>query len=160
MDGQQLALFSQFGGFVQIGWNIPQGSFSKLREQPFAPFVHKLVAAFPCLADSVAEHIQAWSDFVLLSVESSFAESWVQDNVVLLGDAAHTMTPTGAFGLNAALEDADALAELLNEMAADQFTSTERLHELQASREEKVKQQLAKQLEMESSFQQRYESFQ
>ncbi|MDR9744934.1 FAD-dependent monooxygenase [Paenibacillus taichungensis] len=160
MDGQQLALFSQFGGYVQIGWNIPQGSFSKLREQPFAPFVQKLVAAFPCLADSVAEHIQTWSDFVLLSVESSFAELWAQDNVVLLGDAAHTMTPTGAFGLNAALEDADVLAELLIDMAADQFTSTERLQELQARRGEKVKQQLARQLEMESSFQQRYESFQ
>ena len=160
MDGQQLALFSQFGGYVQIGWNISQGSFSKLREQPFAPFVEKLVAAFPCLADSVAEHIQTWSDFVLLSVESSFSESWAQDNIVLLGDAAHTMTPTGAFGLNAALEDADVLSELLMRMAADQFVSTEPLQELQTLRGEKVKHQLARQLEMETSFQQRIESFQ
>lgn len=73
----------------------------------------------------------------MLSVESSFAESWAQDNVVLLGDAAHTMTPTGAFGLNAALEDADVLAELLIEMAADQFTSTERLQQLQTRRGKK-----------------------
>ncbi|MGC5771319.1 FAD-dependent monooxygenase [Paenibacillus pabuli] len=160
MDGQQLALFSQFGGYVQIGWNIPQGAFSMLREQPFAPFVQQLVAAFPCLAESVAEHIRTWSDFVLLSVESSFAESWAQGNVVLLGDAAHTMTPTGAFGLNAALEDADALSELLIAMSDNRFKSTEQLQMLQAIRGNKVKQQLARQLEMESSFQQRYESFQ
>ncbi|MGF9695427.1 MULTISPECIES: FAD-dependent monooxygenase [Paenibacillus] len=158
MDGQQLALFSQYGGYVQIGWNIPQGSFSSLREQPFAPFVEKLVAAFPCLSDSVAAHIQTWSDFVLLSVESCYSESWTQDNVVLLGDAAHTMTPTGAFGLNAALEDADALSEILTRMASDHFKFTEPLQQLQILRGDKVKQQLARQVEMESSFQQRYES--
>ncbi|WP_145410080.1 FAD-dependent monooxygenase [Paenibacillus xylanexedens] len=159
MDGQQLALFSQFGGYVQIGWNIPQGSYSKLRELPFTPFVQKLVTAFPCLADSVKAHIQTWSDFVLLSVESSYSETWTQDNIVLIGDAAHTMTPTGAFGLNAALEDADTLAELLTHMAKEQFVSMEPLQELQLLRGDKVKQQLAKQIEMEVSFQQRYESF-
>lgn len=159
MDGQQLALFSQFGGYVQIGWNIPEGAYSKLREQPIAPFVDKLVSAFPCLSDSVAANIQSWSDFVLLSVESSYSQSWAQDNVVLIGDAAHTMTPTGAFGLNAALEDADVLSEILVHMATDQFSSTAQLQELQTIRGAKVQQQLARQVEMESSFQQRYESF-
>ncbi|PQP80156.1 FAD-binding protein [Paenibacillus sp. PCH8] len=159
MDGQQLALFSQYGGYVQVGWNIPEGAYSKLREQPIAPFVDKLISAFPCLADSVAANIQSWSDFVLLSVESSYSQSWTQDNIVLIGDAAHTMTPTGAFGLNSALEDADALSELLVRMAAEHFESNALLQELQTVRGAKVKQQLARQVEMESSFQQRYESF-
>lgn len=159
MDGQQLALFSQYGGYVQIGWNIPEAGYAKLREQPFAPFVGKLVAAFPCLADSVAAHIRNWSDFVLLSVESSYSAKWAVDHVVLLGDAAHTMTPTGAFGLNAALEDADVLSELLIHMAKEDFRSLEALQQLQAIRGTKVQQQLARQVEMESSFQQRYESF-
>lgn len=159
MDGQQLALFSQYGGYVQIGWNIPEGGYAKLREQPFAPFVGKLVAAFPCLADSVADHIKDWSDFVLLSVESSYSSRWAEDHVVLIGDAAHTMTPTGAFGLNAALEDADVLAELLIQMAQNDFTSSDVLQQLQVIRGSKVQQQLARQVEMESSFQQRYESF-
>ena len=159
MDGQQLALFSQYGGYVQIGWNIPEGGYAKLREQPFAPFVGKLVAAFPCLADSVAAHIKNWSDFVLLSVESSYSSKWAEDNVVLIGDAAHTMTPTGAFGLNAALEDADVLAELLMQMAQNDFTSSDVLQQLQVIRGSKVQQQLARQVHMESSFQQRYESF-
>ncbi|MGF6354486.1 2-polyprenyl-6-methoxyphenol hydroxylase-like FAD-dependent oxidoreductase [Paenibacillus sp. 4624] len=159
MDGQQLALFSQYGGYVQIGWNIPEGGYAKLREQPFAPFVSKLVAAFPCLADSVAMHIKDWSDFVLLSVESSYSSRWAEDNVVLIGDAAHTMTPTGAFGLNAALEDADVLAGLLIQMAQNDFTSSDVLQQLQVIRGSKVQQQLARQVEMESSFQQRYESF-
>ncbi|WP_434751794.1 FAD-dependent monooxygenase [Paenibacillus amylolyticus] len=159
MDGQQLALFSQYGGYVQIGWNIPERGYAQLREQPFAPFVGKLVSAFPCLADSVAAHIKDWSDFVLLSVESSYSSRWANDNVVLIGDAAHTMTPTGAFGLNAALEDADVLSELLMQMAEDDYRSTDVLQQLQAIRGSKVQQQLARQLQMESSFQQRYESF-
>jgi 2-polyprenyl-6-methoxyphenol hydroxylase-like FAD-dependent oxidoreductase len=159
MDGQQLALFSQYGGYVQIGWNIPEGGYAKLREMPFAPFVGKLVSAFPCLADAVAAHIQNWSDFVLLSVESSYSSRWAEDNVVLIGDAAHTMTPTGAFGLNAALEDADVLSELLLQMVEGRFESAEVLQQLQAIRGPKVQQQLARQVEMESSFRQRYESF-
>lgn len=159
MDGQQLALFSQYGGYVQIGWNIPEGGYTQLRKQPFAPFVGKLVAAFPCLADSVAANIKDWSDFVLLSVESSYSPKWTDDNVVLIGDAAHTMTPTGAFGLNAALEDADTLSELLLQLAEDEFKSTDVLQQLQAIRGSKVQQQLSRQVEMESSFQQRYESF-
>lgn len=136
-----------------------RGAYSKLREKPIAPFVEKLVSAFPCLSDSVAANIQSWSDFVLLSVESSYCQSWAQDNVVLIGDAAHTMTPTGAFGLNAALEDADVLSELLVRMSADQFGSTAQLQELQTIRGAKVQQQLARQVEMESSFQQRYDPF-
>ena len=159
MEGQQLALFSQYGGYVQIGWNIPEGGYAELRKQPFAPFVGKLVSAFPCLADSVAAHIQNWSDFVLLSVESSYSSQWAKDNVVLIGDAAHTMTPTGAFGLNAALEDADVLSELLIQMAQDDFRSADVLHKLQTIRGPKVQQQLARQVEMEASFQQRYESY-
>lgn len=159
MDGEQLALFSQFGGYVQIGWNIPQGSYPKLRQQHFEPFIQQLVAAFPCLSDSLAAHIRSWSDFVLLSVESSYCESWTHGNIVLLGDAAHTMTPTGAFGLNAAIEDADVLAELLIGMAEDHFTDMAPLQQLQLARGEKVKQQLAKQVDMENSFQERYASF-
>lgn len=159
MDGEQLALFSQFGGYVQIGWNIPQGSYPKLRQQHFEPFIRQLVAAFPCLSDAVAAHIRSWSDFVLLSVESSYCESWTHGNIVLIGDAAHTMTPTGAFGLNAAIEDADVLAELLIGMADDHFTDMAPLQQLQLARGEKVKQQLAKQVDMENSFQERYTSF-
>ena len=42
---------------------------------------------------------------------SSECEIWGKDGVALIGDAAHTMTPTGAFGLNSALKDADAFAQ-------------------------------------------------
>lgn len=56
---------------------------------------------------------QSWKDFVLLDVFSSTSDNWGKDGVVLIGDAVHTMTPTGAFGLNSALMDAHVLAQLL-----------------------------------------------
>lgn len=114
VDGYQLSLFTQALGFIQIGWNIPEGSYPELRKQPFKPFIDKLIQAFPSLQQSVSENIQSWQDFVLLDVYSSESELWGKEGVALIGDAAHTMTPTGAFGLNSALKDAEALAKFIN----------------------------------------------
>ncbi|MEI4770832.1 FAD-dependent monooxygenase [Psychrobacillus sp. FJAT-51614] len=112
---KQLSLFTQTKGFIQIGWNIEEGSFPALRKQPFTPFIEQLIEAFPQLKDTVRQHIRSWQDFVLLDVYSSTSENWGKEGVVLIGDAVHTMTPTGAFGLNSALKDADLLASLIDE---------------------------------------------
>ncbi|MFE3972497.1 MULTISPECIES: FAD-dependent monooxygenase [unclassified Peribacillus] len=113
VNDSQVALFTQAGGFIQIGWNIEHGSFLHLRKQPFEPFIEDLLIAFPELKKVVCENIRSWNDFILLDVYSSYCETWTKDGVALLGDAAHTMTPTGAFGLNCAMKDADILADLI-----------------------------------------------
>lgn len=113
IDEMQLSLFTQAKEFIQIGWNIREGSYPELRKQPFTPFIEKLIKAFPQLKQTVNEHIQSWNDFVLLDVYSNFSEEWGKEGLALIGDAVHTMTPTGAFGLNSALKDADTLATLL-----------------------------------------------
>jgi 2-polyprenyl-6-methoxyphenol hydroxylase-like FAD-dependent oxidoreductase len=113
IDDMQISIFTQAKGYVQIGWNIEKGSYPLLRKQPFTPFIEKLCSAFPQLAPSVNEHIRSWKDFVLLDVFSSTSKQWSKDGVICIGDAVHTMTPTGAFGLNSALMDAHILAKLL-----------------------------------------------
>ena len=113
IDDMQISIFTQAKGYVQIGWNIKKGSFPILRKQSFSPFIEKLGAAFPQLTSSVNEHICSWKDFVLLDVFSSTSEQWGKDGVICIGDAVHTMTPTGAFGLNSALMDAHILAQQL-----------------------------------------------
>jgi len=113
-NNSQLALFTQFGGYIQIGWNIEENSFPHLRKGSFQSFIASLVEAFPELEQTVLEHIRSWQDFILLKVESSRSSTWVKQNVVLLGDAAHTMSPTGAFGLNSSLKDAEVLAEVIS----------------------------------------------
>ncbi|KAB7666450.1 FAD-dependent monooxygenase [Bacillus sp. B1-b2] len=116
---QQLALFTQYGNYIQIGWNIPENSFSSIRKESFQPFIQTLVGEVPELEQTVRKHIQSWKDFVLLKVVSSKSSTWVQDNVVLLGDAAHTMSPTGAFGLNSALKDAEVLAKIIPDIISN-----------------------------------------
>jgi 2-polyprenyl-6-methoxyphenol hydroxylase-like FAD-dependent oxidoreductase len=148
VNGKQLSLFTQALGYVQIGWNIEEGSYPELRKQPFKPFIDQLIEAFPSLEKSVSEHIQSWQDFVLLDVYSSECEIWGKEGVALIGDAAHTMTPTGAFGLNSALKDADALAELINKDYIEQLD----LINCVTMRKKEVAKLQAIQIEKEQSF--------
>ena len=148
IDGMQLSLFSQTGGYIQIGWNIKQGDFPQLRKQAITPFISQLIKAFPELEETVPHHIRSWQDFVLLDVFSSHCDCWGTQGLVLLGDAVHTMTPTGAFGLNSALKDADCLASLLNKDAIQQFN----VRDFQQLREQAIEDVLAQQIEKEQTF--------
>ncbi|WP_339216479.1 FAD-dependent monooxygenase [Solibacillus sp. FSL W8-0372] len=146
VDGMQISLFTQTNGFVQIGWNIEKGSYPSLRKQPFTPFIEKLIKAFPQLTDMVNEHIQTWRDFVLLDVFSTTSEQWEKNGVILIGDAVHTMTPTGAFGLNSSLMDAHILAQwVLQKNPFDYSCATERQKQIAAIQ--------ALQIEKEQKFQ-------
>lgn len=148
IDGMQLSLFTQTNGLIQIGWNIEQGSYPTLRKQAFTPFILQLTKAFPELKDCVSQHIRSWQDFVVLDVFSSYSTSWGTDGLVLLGDAIHTMTPTGAFGLNSALKDADCLASLLTKETIKQFN----VKTFQQMREHDIEEVLKKQIEKEKNF--------
>jgi len=145
---KQLSLFTQVGGFIQIGWNIEQGSFPQLRKQAFTPFIQHLTTQFPALSDTVNEHIRSWKDFVLLDVFSCHSNCWGTKGLVLLGDAVHTMTPTGAFGLNSALKDADCLASLLDKESLTNFD----VQKFQHMREQAIEDVLAVQVEREQTF--------
>ena len=59
----------------------------------------------------------------MLDVFSSTSKEWEKDGVVLIGDAVHTMTPTGAYGLNSALMDAHILAQVLREKEPFDYVS-------------------------------------
>lgn len=148
VDGMQISLFTQVKGYVQIGWNVPQGSYPTLRKQPFAPFIEKLIQAFPELQETVATHITSWQDFVLLDVFSSQTENWGHDGLALIGDAVHAMTPTGAFGLNSAMKDADILAELLKKQTIEQLD----LLTCATARKREIEKIQAMQIEKEQGF--------
>lgn len=145
---KQISLFTQAKGFIQIGWNIEEGSFATLRKQPFTPFIEQLILAFPELEQTVRHNIQSWKDFVLLDVFSSTSENWGKKGVALIGDAVHTMTPTGAFGLNSALKDADFLANLIDSNTIDRLN----LADCATTRKKEVAKIQAIQIEKEQSF--------
>ncbi|TSI08640.1 FAD-dependent monooxygenase [Lysinibacillus sp. BW-2-10] len=148
IDGMQLSLFTQAKGYIQIGWNIEENSYPQLRKQPFTLFITKLIKAFPQLEQTVKEHIQSWKDFVLLDVHSNFTETWGKDGLALMGDAVHTMTPTGAFGLNSALMDADALSTIITR---DQISQLD-LISCEMQRKKEVERLQKIQIEKEQTF--------
>lgn len=152
VDGHQLALFTRTGGVIQIGWNIEEGSFNSLRKQPLEPFLDPLLISFPELEPIVGEHIQSWKNFVCLKVFSSNAETWVKDGLVILGDAAHTMTPTAAIGINCAIKDAHVLAPILEQALLEGDLSESRLKEFEFERRTEIEQQQQMQYEREESF--------
>lgn len=151
-EGQQLHLFTQARGYIQIGWNIAKGSYTKLRKQSFEPFIGRLIAAFPDLKNHVHEHIQSWHDFVLLDIFSEQSQTWVKEGLILIGDAAHTMTPTGAFGLNEALRDAEALAEKLGSCFHRGEVSPGQLHVFVQERRAVAEELQRRQLEIEAAY--------
>lgn len=153
MDGKQFALYTQAGGFVQIGWNIEENSYPTLKMQTIKPFIEKVIAAFPELTETVQTYIQSWDDFILLKVQSCECSTWVKDGVVIMGDAAHTMSPTGAFGINCALSDADVLASVLSEALDRQDVSKAHLKPFELVRRGEIENLQRQQLEEETTYQ-------
>ncbi|WP_227935452.1 FAD-dependent monooxygenase [Alkalihalobacillus deserti] len=150
--GHQLALFTQTGEYIQIGWNIKDGSFPTLKKEPLKPLIEPLIESFPELKEIVLQHLQSWKNFVCLKVESSRCETWVKDGLVIIGDAAHTMTPTGAIGINCAMKDADILAPIIKGALSDQNTSANRLKMFEELRRVEIEIQQDMQIEKEDSF--------
>lgn len=155
-NGQQLHLFTQARGYVQVGWNIEEDSYKELRKRPFEELTQTLIDAFPKLEPSVRKHITSWQHFVLLDIFSSKSERWAEPGLVLIGDAAHTMTPTGAFGLNEALRDADVLHEELLACLERRQDTGEPLDRLEQRRRGDVERRQREQVDMELTYAQNF----
>ncbi|WML44706.1 FAD-dependent monooxygenase [Neobacillus sp. PS3-40] len=152
VNGHQLALFTQTGGFIQIGWNIKDGSFAALKKEPFLSFLEPLIETLPELKEIALKHLHSWNNFVCLNVHSSHCETWVKDGLVIIGDAAHTMTPTGAIGINCAMKDAHVLAPTLIKALDEKNSSAERLSIFEESRRAEIEKQQEMQIEEEKTF--------
>jgi 2-polyprenyl-6-methoxyphenol hydroxylase-like FAD-dependent oxidoreductase len=157
VDEKQLALFTQYGGFIQIGWGIEEDSYPILRNQSFKQFIDRIRQAFPELTATVNQHITACKDFVVLKVLSCRCETWVKEGLVIMGDAAHTMSPTGAIGVNSALKDADILSEVLISSLKNNSISLRQLKEFENKRRAEVEKQQAEQLFREATFKENFQ---
>ena len=100
------------GDYFQVGFVIRKGSYARLREQGIAAFRERLVAQLPWLADRVGE-LGSFDDVRLLDVQLGRLRRWRASGLLLIGDAAHAMSPVGGVGINLAIQDAVATARLL-----------------------------------------------
>lgn len=111
--GKLLVLIDR-GDYWQCGYVIPKGAFEPLKERGLSIFHDELVSMADFLRDRVAE-LDDWSKIKLLSVQINRLRKWYRQGLLCIGDAAHAMSPAGGVGINLAIQDAVAAANLLAE---------------------------------------------
>ena len=120
--------------YWQIGYSIAKGGYQQIRAAGLAALRQSLAQAVPELADRVNE-LQEWKQISVLSVESSRLTHWFRPGLLLIGDAAHVMSPVGGVGINYAIQDAVVTANVLGEKLMQGTVQTSDLAEVQRQRE-------------------------
>jgi 2-polyprenyl-6-methoxyphenol hydroxylase-like FAD-dependent oxidoreductase len=100
------------GDYWQCAYVIPKGGFAELRRLGLETFREAVVRLNPQLADRVAG-IASWDDVKLLTVAVDRLKRWYRQGLLCIGDAAHAMSPIGGVGINLAIQDAVAAANIL-----------------------------------------------
>jgi 2-polyprenyl-6-methoxyphenol hydroxylase-like FAD-dependent oxidoreductase len=98
--------------YWQVGYVIAKGTYQQIRAAGIEAFRRQVAELFPELRDRVAA-LHDWKGISLLSVESSRLARWYRPGLLLIGDAAHVMTPIGGVGINYAIQDAVVAANVL-----------------------------------------------
>lgn len=106
------------GSYWQCAYVIPKGGIAAIRARGLAAFHAELAEVAPLLADRVGR-LQSWDDIKLLSVAVDRLERWWKPGLLCIGDAAHAMSPVGGVGINLAVQDAVAAANILARSLAD-----------------------------------------
>jgi 2-polyprenyl-6-methoxyphenol hydroxylase-like FAD-dependent oxidoreductase len=109
--GRVFVMFDR-GDYWQCAYVIAKGGFDELKRAGLEAFRAGIVEVVPFLADRVGE-IGTWDDVKLLTVKVDRLTRWHRAGLLCIGDAAHAMSPVGGVGINLAIQDAVAAANLL-----------------------------------------------
>jgi 2-polyprenyl-6-methoxyphenol hydroxylase-like FAD-dependent oxidoreductase len=131
--GRMVAMIER-GAYWQIGYVIPKGGAEELRRRPLDEFRDAIADSVPFLADRV-EDLQDWEDVNLLTVQVNRLTKWSRPGLLCIGDAAHAMSPVGGVGINLAIQDAVATANLLAEKLREGTLRDEDVGAVQRRRE-------------------------
>jgi 2-polyprenyl-6-methoxyphenol hydroxylase-like FAD-dependent oxidoreductase len=118
----------------QVAYVILKGSYQQLRNAGMEALRGSLVETVPEFADR-AEHLKDWKQVTMLSVESSRLPRWYLPGLLLIGDAAHVMSPVGGVGINYAIQDAVVAANVLTASLREGKAGLRELREVQRQRE-------------------------
>jgi len=100
------------GDYWQCAFVVPKGAADEIRSKGLAAFRSDLAHAAPELAP-VVDALQDWDQVKLLSVSLDRLTRWWRPGLLAIGDAAHAMSPVGGVGINLAIQDAVAAANIL-----------------------------------------------
>ena len=110
-EGKALVTLDR-GDYWQCGFLIPKGDFEHIKAGGLEKFRMTIARLAPHLSPSV-EEIKDWEQVKFLSVTIDHLEKWYKSGLLMIGDAAHAMSPLGGVGINVAIQDAVAAGNVL-----------------------------------------------
>jgi 2-polyprenyl-6-methoxyphenol hydroxylase-like FAD-dependent oxidoreductase len=131
--GRMLVMLNR-GAYWQCAYVIPKGSFEAIQRSGLATFKEDVVALSPFLRNRVGE-LASWDDIKLLTVTIDRLRIWSKPGLLCIGDAAHAMSPIAGVGINLAVQDAVAAANILARPLKAGTASLDHLKAVQARRE-------------------------
>jgi 2-polyprenyl-6-methoxyphenol hydroxylase-like FAD-dependent oxidoreductase len=125
--GRGVALLSRPADW-QVAYLFPKGGYQRLRAAGLGELRRSVAELVPWVAGRL-DTLRDWHQVALLSVEASHCRRWYRPGLLLIGDAAHVMSPAGGVGINFAIQDAVAAA---NRLAGPLLRGEVRLRDLAA----------------------------
>jgi 2-polyprenyl-6-methoxyphenol hydroxylase-like FAD-dependent oxidoreductase len=133
-DAGQIFIMLDRGEYWQCGYVIPKGTFDEIRKDGLPALRERVARLAPPVRERVGE-LRTWDDLKLLTVRVDRLSRWYRPGFLCIGDAAHAMSPVGGVGINLAIQDAVAAANILAEPLRRRSLATEDLRQLQRRRE-------------------------
>ncbi|HEX2829704.1 MAG TPA: FAD-dependent oxidoreductase [Burkholderiales bacterium] len=132
-DGHIFVMLNR-GDYWQCGFVIRKGSIEQVHARGLEAFRAAVLRSAPFAADRV-ETIASWDDVKLLTVAVDRMPTWYRPGLLFIGDAAHAMSPIGGVGVNLAVQDAVAAANILGKRLRDGKLTLDDLDAVQRRRE-------------------------
>ncbi len=135
--GKMMVTFDR-GDYWQCAYVIAKGEYEAVRARGLQALLDDVVRMAPVLKFGIGD-VKSWDDVKLLTVAINRLARWTLPGLLCIGDAAHAMSPVGGVGVNLAVQDAVATANLLAMKLRQGSPSQADLDAVQARREFPVK---------------------
>jgi len=134
IDAGRIMVMLNRGDYWQCAFVIRKGGYQEIRERGLPAFREEISSLVPYLRNRVNE-LTDWDGIKLLTVAVDRLRRWQLPGLLCIGDSAHAMSPIGGVGVNLAIQDAVAAANLLAEPLLDGAPSFDALRAVQERRE-------------------------
>ncbi|MBN3927720.1 FAD-dependent oxidoreductase [Nostoc sp. NMS4] len=132
-QGKIIAMLDR-GDEWQVAYIIPKGGYQQVRAEGLEELKKSVVEVVPEFQQRI-QNLHDWSKIAFLSVESSRVKRWYRPGLLLIGDAAHIMSPVGGVGINYAIQDAVVAANVLSKPFQNRQVQLSELAKVQRQRE-------------------------